>query len=262
MQVSTLRPGLLVSLKTNVSGNVSYRTRDIEADHATGTGERRAVWETLRTIADPAEHEEAIQIRGRVRSLVTAHCAPSSFGLLCPENQQEALDEAIRQGRELANGFNARAKLTRISVYMIAGRIAADDVEAVLAINGEIRELLSAMETGLQNLDAKAVRDAADKARSLGAMLSPYAAEQVRRAIEVARSAARRIVKAGEEAAIEIDTATLRTIRASRTAFLDLDEGQEPVEVSAPSSVGRSVDFDPSPAPIARVAAPQFGFDL
>lgn len=264
MQVSTLRPGLLVSLKTSVTGNVQYRTRDIEPDHLEGSGVRRAVWETLRTIEDPTEHEEAIKIRGQIRSMVIAHCAASTFGLLCPETKGEALDQSIREGREIANGFNARAKLTRISVHVIAGRIAADDVEAVRAINGEVRELLTSMEEGLQRLDAKAVRDAADKARALGSMLSPYAAEQVRKAIEVARSAARRIVKAGEEAAVEIDAATLRTIRASRTAFLDLDDSNASIGVEVSSvSAGRAVDFDPTP--IARAAMPTaslFGFDL
>lgn len=265
MQVSTLRPGLLVSLRTSLCGNVSYRTTDIEADHIETTGERRARWETLRTITDPVEHEEALQVRGRVRTMIIAHCATSVFGLLCPDTRAEALDASIREAREIANEFNARAKLTRISVHVIAGRIAADDVEAVRAINGEMRDLLTAMEDGLRRLDAKAVRDAADKARSLGAMLSPYAAEQVRKALEVARAAARRITKAGEEAAIEIDAATLKTIRASRTAFLDLDDdfqGEE-VERGIPAS-GRAVDLDPNPAPIARAAVnvPQFAFEM
>jgi hypothetical protein len=262
MQVSTLRPGLLVSLKTSLSGNVSYTTRDIEPDHIESTGERRARWETERTIANPQEHEEAIQVRGRARSLVIAHCASSSFGLLCPRERRDALLTSIKEARELANAFNARATCTQIHVNVILGEIAADDAEALLSINSEMRSLLSAMETGLQRLDAKAVRDAADKARALGAMLSPYAQGQVQQAIEVARSAARRISKAGETAAIEIDAATLRTIRASRTAFLDLDPEQE---VSAPTvTAGRAVDLDPDPAPIVRAAAavPQFAFEM
>lgn len=262
MQVSTLRPGLLVSLRTSLSGNVSYQTRDIEADHIEADGSRRAVWETSRTVVDPREHERAIQVRGRCRSLVIAHCAQSSFGLLCPETREAALKDAIRDARVLAEEFNRSTNLTRINVNVIAGRIAADDAEALRSINQEMRELLTAMEEGLQRLDAKAVRDAADKARQLGAMLSPYAQGEVQKAIEVARGAARRITKAGETAAIEIDTATLRTIRASRTAFLDL-EGDD--EISAPTvTAGRAVDLDPDPAPIVRAAVnvPQFVFEM
>lgn len=263
MQVSTLRPGLLVSLKTSLSGNVHYATLDIERDHIGTAGERRARWETLRVIQDPSEHEEAVQLRGKCRSLIIAHCAPSSFGLLCPESSQESLDVAIAAARDIAAAFNRRAKLTRISVHVIAGRIASDDIEAVRAINSEVRDLLTAMDEGLQRLDAKAVREAADKARAIGAMLSPYAAEQVRKAIEVARSAARRIVKAGEEAAIEIDTATLRTIRQSRTAFLDMDDEfqGEDVERGVPAT-GRAVDLEPVPIVRAAVNAPSFNFDL
>lgn len=245
MQVSTLRPGLLVSLKTSLSGNVSYKTRDIEADHITGDGQRRATWETLRTVDDPAEHDEAVQVRGKARSLITALCAPSGFGLLCPQSKQEALNAAITEARALADGFNARAYRTRIDVNVIAGRIASDDVEAVRAINGEVRDLLTAMEDGVRKLDAGMVREAANKARALGSMLSPYAAEQVRKAIEVARGAARRIVKAGDSAAVEIDTATLEAIRTSRAAFLDLDV--EAVDTGERSESGRAVDFEPAP---------------
>ncbi len=44
MQTSTLRPGLLVSLKTSVTGNVVYRRKDIEPDHRTKDGVQRARW--------------------------------------------------------------------------------------------------------------------------------------------------------------------------------------------------------------------------
>lgn len=242
MQVSTLRPGLLISLKTSVTGNVAYSKRDIEADHFTGDGSRRAIWETERSIADPAEHEEAIKVRGKCRTLITKLCAPSSFGLLCREDKRAELDAAVREARDIADGFNAGARLTRVAVHVMVGRVASDDIEAVRAINSEVRDLLTAMETGIEKLDAQAVRDAATKAKALGQMLSPGASEKVARAIEVARSAATRIVKAGETAASEVDAATLRIIRASRTAFLDLDDA---VEVAKPvDTSGRAVDFD------------------
>jgi hypothetical protein len=43
----------------------------------------------------------------------------------------------------------------------------------------DFRELLAEMETGLQNLDVKVVRDAANKARNIGAMLSPDAQARI-----------------------------------------------------------------------------------
>ncbi len=47
-----------------------------------------------------------------------------------------------RTRAELADEFNATARLTRLYVNVIAGRIAPDDVEAVKAINSEVRDLL------------------------------------------------------------------------------------------------------------------------
>lgn len=246
MNISTLRPGLLVSLKTSLQGNVSYRTRDIEAEHDASDGTRRATWETDKTIRDPAEHEAGIKARSRARGLVTAVCSDSTFGLLCPELDRDALTRAMEQAREIADEFNRGATITRLSVNVIVGRVAADDVDAVRAINGEVRDLMDAMERGLRNLDVGMVRDAANKARELGAMLSPVAAARAQAAVEAARSAARRIVKAGETAAVAIDERTIRTIRESRTAFLDLDDGAEMV---APTPAAAALDFDPEPSP-------------
>lgn len=255
MQTSTIRPGLLVSLKTTVAGNVSYRKQDLERDHLTADGVRLARWETERTVMDPAEHEEAIKIRSKVRSLVTGLCAASSFGLLCPDDKASDLSAAVRQAQDMADDFNRRSTLTRVQVYVIAGRIAADDVEATRAINSEVRDLLDRMESGVRNLDVDAIRDAANKARAIGTMVSADASARLQKAIETARSAARQIVKAGETAAAEVDTRALRAITESRTAFLDLSDA---TEVAAPVVTGRALDFDTMPAPTTvKVAAPQ-----
>jgi hypothetical protein len=237
MKSSTLRPGLLVSLKTSVRGNVSYVKKDID------TSKTKATWETTRTIADPEEHEAATKVRSQIRSKITGVCAASAFGLLCPETDADDLEHAITEARKLADDFNETAKLSRIYVYVITGRIAPDDQEAVRAINAEIRELLEDMEAGVKNLDAKAIRDAANRAREVGAMLSPVASATVKAAIEAARGAARKITAAGEQAAVEVDLKAVRQIVESRTAFLDLDEAQA---VEAPQETGRALDLSPS----------------
>lgn len=241
MQTSVLRPGLLVSLKTSVVGNVSYKTRDLEPEHMAEDGTRRALWETEKRVEDPAEHEEALKVRSKARSLISAVCSASSFGLLCPEADRDLLSEAVAEAHAIANEFNRNATLTRVQVLVIAGRIAPDDVEAVKAINSEVRDLLTAMEGGLQRLDVKVIREAADKAKQIGTMLSPDAAARIQVAIDTARSAARKIVKAGEEGAAEIDRRALRAITEARTAFLDLDEA---AEINTPSAVGRGVDLE------------------
>jgi hypothetical protein len=149
----------------------------------------------------------------------------SSFGLLCPERNEAGLRAAIEEAQAEVRAFNQEAALTQIGFYVLIGRVAADDAEAVRAIGAEVRELMSDMETGIEGLNAEAVRTAAKKARALGSMLSDDAASRVADAIGAARSVARAIVKAGEGMAIEIDRASLRQIAEARTAFLDFDVG-------------------------------------
>ncbi len=242
MNYNTLRPGLLVSLSARISGNVKYESRDIEVDHLTEDGTKLAVWETQRTTLDPAEHEESIKVRGKARSLITGCCAMTSFGLLCPESNADELDSAFREAKKIADEFNARARLTRVNVYCIVGRVAADDMQAVSAINSEVRNLLDDMESGVRNLDAGAIREAANKARNIGSMLTPDAAKRVQSAIESARLCARKIVKSGEQAAGVIDNRALAAITDSRTMFLDLDDAMEVESIVEPS---RALDLEP-----------------
>jgi hypothetical protein len=239
---STLRPGLLVSLKTSTAGNVAYDKRDIERDHMTKKGERLAKWETERKIADPAEWERSQDVRSKSASMIRSVCSWSAFGLLCPEADAERLETAIRDARKLVQEFNDSAKITRLSVNVLTGRIAPDDVEAVRAINSEIRDLMADMEAGLQNLDVKAVRAAAQKAKGIGNMLTPNAQARIQVAIDLARKSAKEIVKAGEKAAVEVDRATIRKIKDQRVAFLELDEQQE---IAKPKAKARAVELTP-----------------
>ena len=147
----------------------------------------------------------------------------------------------------------ATAQLTRASVYVMVGKIAADDVEAVKAINSEVSDLLGQMQEGLRNLDVKSIRDAANKAKGIGQMLSPDAAVRIQLAIDAARSSARKIVQAGETAAAEIDLRAVRLVTEARTAFLDLDEAKA---VAAPRQESRALDLAPE-HPVAKAKKPK-----
>jgi hypothetical protein len=246
MQTSTLRPGFLVSLKTSVKGNVRYEYTDIEPEHLTKDGQQLARWETSRSVADPEEHEGAKKIRSRICTVIRGVCVRSSFGLLCPERSADSLDSAIVEARRLAEEFNAAAKLTRVNVYVLVGRIVPDDLEALRAINSEAADLLARMAEGIKNLDATSVRDAADRARDIGRMLTPEAQARIGAAVDEARAAARKIVKAGEQAAQELDESTIQSLVAARTAFLDLDPADE---VAVPAEEGRALDLEPTNTP-------------
>lgn len=251
---TTLRPGFLVSLKTSLTGNVTYSKRTIEADHQTDDGARLASWETERTIANAAEFESGGKARGFARTAITRVCSTTTFGFLCPEARGDELGAGIAEARRIAEEFNATATVSNLYVGVIVGRVAQDDAEAVRAINQEVRSLLDDMGRGIKNLDVAAVRDAANKARSLGQMLTPQAAERVQKAIDAARDVARRMVKAGEQAAQAVDAATLSAIASARTAFLDLDDAKEIGEVKAEP---RGLDLEPeAPGTPAQPAAP------
>lgn len=241
----TLRPGLLVSLHTSIKGNINYRSTELEGTHIDElTGEERKRWETTRVIVDPAEWEAAAKMRGTVRALIVAQCTQTAFGLLCPEDRADELKAAIAEARKLGDEFNETAALTRLSVNVIYGRIAQDDVQAVQAISNELRDLMEDMQAGLRTLDVQAVRQAATKAKAMGEMLSTDARGRLEVAIDAARGAARKIVKAGEVLGLEIDQAAIAKIDLARTSFLDLD-GEDGDVVAAPEMEGRGLDLGP-----------------
>jgi len=250
LPTSTLRPGFLVSLHTTISGNVSYARRDIVSDTFTADGKRYAQWETERTVNDPAEHERAEVARGAASNLIRGVCAKSAHGLLCPEFMADKLEKAIADARAIVDTFNRSAMITRIQISVLCGKIAQDDVTAMRAINQEVRNLLDAMQDGIRNFDVEKIRANAAKAKALDSMLSPAAAARIQDAVDAVRNAARRIVKAGEESALEVDRLSLVKLREARTAFLDLDDAQD---VKAPSIETRGVDLTPE----APVSAPE-----
>lgn len=244
--VSTIRPGLLVSLKTSLKGNVHYDRYDLERDTVTDRGELKARWETLRTIADPAEYDAGTKVRNAAASMVRGACARSAFGLLCPESNIDNLNRAIADANRLVDGFNRTAKLTRVDVYSIVGRIEPNDAEAVRAIKSEISDLISTISDGVKNLDVKVIRAAATKARSVAQMLPDDAKERVKEAITVGRKVATEIVKAGEAAVVEIDKEAIRNLATARTSFLDFEDEDEVVEapqVKVGGGVPRMLDF-------------------
>lgn len=243
MEKSTIKPGLLVSLKSTLEGNVSYVKTELEKEHLNDDGTAQAQWETLKTIENAKEHEEAVKVRGRCRSLISGVCSRSNFGLLCPLSKQDQLGAAVSEAKRLADAFNANAEITKIGVYVLIGELVANEVEAARAINYEVRGLITSMEEGIKKLDVDQVREAANRARNLGAMLSDDANEKLKEAINVARKVARAIVKEGEVAVGALDAVTMAKLAECRTAFLDLDDSavvETPVaEVEAPK-----VDLD------------------
>jgi hypothetical protein len=248
LDVKTLRPGLLVGLKTSLRGGVSYAKRTIEPEHVEGAA-LVAKWETERTITDAEEHKAAVKVRSDAVYTVRKVCAVTAFGYLCPEAKQAALEQAIERAHAMVAAFNASARSVRLSFYVITGRVAPDDVEAVRAIHAEVRELMADMENGVRALDARAVRAAAERAKAIGQMLSEESRVKVEGTVSTMRSAARSIAKAaraGTLASLTINEMVFAKMRAARTAFLELGDA---ADVQAPASTiePRAIDFDATP---------------
>jgi len=265
-KASVIRPGLLVAVRSTVSGGVSYQRVDLDAaeiacpDCTNGdddapaervacktcggagkvsSSEGREVtrWETKRTIEDVAEHKKATAVRSAARALIAKCCSNTSFGMLCPADQEGALDAAIAQARQLVDEHNKGASHTQVSVLAFKGRVASDDAEAARAIAAEIAGLVQQMDAGVKEFNPKKIRDAADRARELGNMLSDEKKAKVDAAIKQARDAARTIVrrieKEGEDRNLVLLDIQRSQIEGARIAFLDMSN--EPAEVAEPS---------------------------
>ena len=245
MKTSTIKPGILVSLKTSLSGGAQYKRVDLEPDHGTASGGRLARWETVREIADATEYDNAIAARSLARAAIIKACCQTSFGLLCPSENEAALTAGIADAQRIAQDFNATSRTVRVEIYTLAGRVASDDAEAVRAISSEIGSLIEAMQDGIKKADPETIREAANKARMAAGMLTDDVQGKVSEAINAARKAAREIVKrvekAGEDAATVVASCNMEALDAARFAVLDLDGGGA---VEAMPVDGRAVDLD------------------
>lgn len=245
MASSVLKPGILVSLKTTLSGGVSYKRVDIE------TADTLAKWETTRKIDDPAEYKSAIKLRAQAAAAIRTLCAHTAFGLLCPETDEVQLDAAIAEAHKICNEWNAEASGMQVRIYVLKGRIASSDEEAAKAIASEVEGLLGEMEKGIAEVNVKAIRDAANRAKQIGAVLDDKQAAKVSVAIDAARKAAKEIVKRvekeGEDAVrVLADLGSQRAaVEMARFAFLDIDAPRTNPAVSTevlPSTMIRDLE--------------------
>lgn len=263
MQTNTLRPGILVALKTSLRGAVSYRREEIEVRAEGAAVITRA--EVTRTVHDAEEHSRAIKVRSDATYTLQKVCARTDFGLLCPNEREGELIKAIDAALAMVATFNAEARTVRLGFYVIPARVAADDVQAIRSIRAEVVSLVDAMQAGVSALDAEAIRAAAKKAKEVGEMLSDGAQSRVNSAIEEARKAASAIAKAaraGEVAAAEIDAKTLsESFALTRLAFLDADGEGGAAVFGALEVSGRAVDLEPAKAKAAK-AAPARALDI
>lgn len=262
---SLLRPGYLVALSIRIRGGVTYRREDITPDHLEGTA-RIAEWQTRREILDADEHARAVKCCSEARGAIVRACRATSFGLLCPVDNEQAMRDGIEEAHSIAAAHNRTASVTRVEVFAVVGRIAESDEQAARAIGSEVRDLIERMQTAVAAADPEQIRKAASKARQVAGMLSDETAAKISAGIQQAREAAREIVrrveKAGERAADVVAELQTGKLEAARFAVLDLlGDDEQPESISAPE-VGRAVEFEPIDTPPAQAAPPQPSFEF
>ena len=153
-----IKPGFLVSVKTEVVGGCQYLRQDVRKEH-TEEGGVEQQWVTTKRIIDEAEYDKAGKVRSRARSEIARRCLETPFGLVCREDRIEELRQAIKLAQLLAQEFNLEARYSQISINVLMGRIASDDVEAAERIAEEMRNLAAEITQAVKSADVKAIRN-------------------------------------------------------------------------------------------------------
>jgi hypothetical protein len=216
----------LVSLKTRLIGGVRYDTTDLGTERDGVRVDEK--WETVKHVDDVQELERASKARSKARSLIAGVCIKTPFGLLCPECDGELLESRLSESLTVCAAHNAAAVFSKVDIWVLRGRVAADDREAVRAIFGELRDLVGELKAGIKACNVDAIRDAAGRAKALGRMLDKGQADKVNKAVDAARKVARAMVRQIDERGQAVLDSVLLEVSTKpiddlRFAFLDLD---------------------------------------
>jgi len=263
-KITTIRPGFLVALKTSVDGGVRYERIDLDA-----VGDSVAKWQTTKFVDDVEEYEAAAKCRNKARNEITSVCASTGFGLVCPEDKEDDLTDAYARAQVIVKEHNAKARFTRVELFVLKGRIASNDEEAARAITSEIGQLINAMNDGIDKMQVSVIREAANKAKGVAQMLGDEQKAKVSAAIDNARAAARAIVKrvekGGEDAAKVLGEIKRDDLTAARFSFLDTEACAPAAEQLPAVEAQRFQDIDtstPDAEPVVTAPAqPALDFD-
>lgn len=227
-KMRTIRPGLFVNISTSIKGNVSYQRFDIVTGEKLDDGSEKSEWNTKKYVEDPEELERATKVRGLARSLIERICTKTTVGLWCSPDQKTTLDAMRDKAEEMVAEFNRTAQRTKLWISVIPSRLEADDTRALRDITREVSRLVQQMDSGIKDLDADKIREAATEARRLSSMLTDDKKAKVNAAVEQARKAAtmitKRITKAGEDAKMVLLDIQRSQIESARVAFIDMEE--------------------------------------
>jgi hypothetical protein len=247
-----LKPGFLISLKTNRHGGVKIRRRSLDVNPAETEVVDESVTSVTKSevttiIADKNELKAAEKLRGKLRYAVAQHCAWSEFGLLAPRAKIEVVRDAFKEAKEEAKGWNANHTITRVDIFMLEGAIAENEAAASQAAASEIKDLIEEMKSTILSGNVDYLRkNVLKKATQFQKMLDGEAATKFGAAIEEVRKAAREIVKGitkGEGVAEVVAKLKLDALSESQFSFLDMEDLVEIPGEALPPVVVSAVDI-------------------
>lgn len=212
---------------------------------------------TVQRMDDPAEYARAEGVREAVRKMLgDVATTQTPLGLMASHSDQEKLDQAIADARAAVETYNATAKRTFITPWIVQMALRADE-STLKQVATEVKDLLAAMDAGIQKRDAEAIREAARRAKMYAEMMDEAHGEIVIAAIEEARRHAKEVAKAvkerGDAALTEVlacDSAARKAaLNAARAAFLDVEgDAVEIVPIAVQAARALDVESDPPAA--------------
>lgn len=177
-----ITPGIVVALKTRVSGGITYQRFNKQVKQ-NADGLLVEEYDTVKTTIDPDLFAEATRLRSKCIGLVRAVSCETAFGMLCPASKEGDLDKSIEEAKRIAREFNDRSSTIKITVACLKGRVVDSDQEAndmvaeeMLNIIGELQAKLSAehidnLSEAERNEALNLVSEVADSISELSPML-------------------------------------------------------------------------------------------
>lgn len=228
--MEVLKPSILLGVGIHRSGGVHYARKILE-EYESGEGEVKE-WNTVKTIDDKKDLEDAERAASKLRRMVGKLCARTSFGYLCPLEKEGDLDDLLAEMRHEAREVTLGLKTCALTVSFIKGRIAANDADAAKALTAEIGSFLTQLTDAIASADVKLIRHVLVEARGLDTLLAPAQSSLLQEAVAEAREAAKTIrkemEKKGRSKELVVQGLALSAIDSARMCFLELAEVSEP----------------------------------
>ena len=239
MQTLTLKPSILVAASISRVGGVTY-SREPGKEEIVGEHEHKE-WTTIRDVPNRTLLLKADTIASQCRRLLGQVCYRTSFGLICPKDQEAALKDAVTKIRALIDQANGELTEIRLAGSFVRGEIVTDDAELAEAISRDLRQFFQELQAALEACDVRKIRQTVAAIRGVDQLLEPKQSAALQAAVKASRKIASTIVQEVEKKGRQI---------AEVSQELDLSE----VDVAAVMFIETTAPREPSPVSVEHAA--------